>query len=166
MLSVAFKGILFLIVMFICISNNGAIIRNGFVLGNMHIAFVFALAIITSCKYNVIKYYLESKKKNKYIYAIIATLLFFALINIAPIFLTEGNSINNWLLSDYNKYQDDIQIRDFMFLPIYYNSLNILLMTICETVFSLILIWVAYVREEKQMRRNSLHIRKIFKECI
>ena len=166
MLSVIFKGIIFLVLMLIFFSNNVSIIRLGNAYSNMHIAFALFLAIIASCKYNALKYYLESKTKHKYAFCIAIIILFFIAFNLFYAFLPQDYEIHNWLLSEYNHNMVDAQTRDFTYLPIYYNSLNILSMTSFEMIFSLLLIAVAYIREKAKIGEMSYFLERTLKSVF
>lgn len=147
-IALVIKAITLCTILLLCFNTYNSMIFNGYALSNMHIAFTLCFAIITSYKYYVLKSCIESKSKNKFLKTAIFLIFFFIIINAIYIIVPKKVEVNNWM--ENIKRGQETKLKDFAFLPYYFNSLNILKMTTIETIFSLILIYLAYIREKKK----------------
>lgn len=164
MIRICFKLIILLILMFFFFANGASVITNGYVLSNMHIVFVLMFSIIVSCKYDVLRFFIEKKEKNKYFWCMIFIILFFAIINLYFIFMPQRYDINNWFYTYYNSDFSESEMLDFMFLPEFYDSINIFKMTLLESIFSSIFVYIAYLREKKEIGKTAYILDRILKK--
>lgn len=144
--------------------NNSIIFYNGYALSNLHIAFIIILALLTSFKYNILKVKIESKDKNKFLKCAIIIIAMFTIINAIYFIIPKYYEINNWFLTNYESV--DKSLIDLIFIPKYYKSLNIFKMTFLETIFSLVLVYIAYLRENKTNGYITYILEKILKKSF
>lgn len=164
MIRICFKLIILLILMFFFFANGAGVITNGYVLSNMHIVFVLMFSIIISCKYDVLRTFIEKKRNNKYFWCMIFIILFFAIINLYFIFMPQRYDISNWFYTYYNSDFSSSEMLDFMFLPEFYDSINIFKMTLLESIFSSIFVYIAYLREKKETGKTAYILDRILKK--
>ena len=72
--------------------------------------------------------------------------------------------INDFLIIDDELHK--LRLMDFIFLPKYYEDINILKMTCLETIFSLILVYIAYLRETKTQGNIKYILEKSLKKVF
>lgn len=160
-ITLVIKAIILCIILLLCFNVDNSIIFNGYALSNMHIAFILCFAIITSYKYYIFKLCIENRSKNKFLKTAIFLIIFFIIINVIYIIVPKNIEVNNWM-ENLSRGQE-IKLRDFTFLPYYFNTINILKMTAIETIFSLILVYIAYIREKKKAGYFSYILDRILK---
>lgn len=122
---------------------------------NIHIAFICLLAIVMCFKYDIIKIIFETCKKYKLIFSMIVIIVVFALINLLYIIPLDFEP-KNWLDMAYNgETHLAKEIDHFIFLPEFIDTLNIFNMTLIESIFSIIYVIIAKVRESINENVNT-----------
>ncbi len=144
--------------------SSSTLIYSGYSLSKLHIVFVAIFSIIISVKYCILGKIVEGKGKKKFISCIILILGIVIAVNLVYKLVPNYISLNNWYVSEYKGA--DNQFVDFMFLPKYYDSLNVLYMTLFETVFSLALIGISYFREKLQTGNIAYILERIQKRLF
>lgn len=160
-LTIVFKVIVLLIAIIVCLDFNNSIIFTKNALSKMHIAFIFLFVIIITFKYDLIKNKIESKSKFKYAFCVAYIILFFTVINAIYSFLPNFLNIQNWYLTEYTNSEE--MFLDFIFLPKYYNTLNVKKITIYESIFSIGFILLSYLKEKIQCGKTAYIIEQILK---
>ena len=137
-----------LVLLNVCFNVEKSIIfKDSYILSNLNIAFIIFFTLITSFKYNILKENIENENKNKFLKCTIIVIISFIIINAIYIIVPKCYEINDFLIIDDELHK--LRLMDFIFLPKYYEDINILKMTCLETIFSLILVYIAYLRETK-----------------
>ena len=150
------KLILFIIFYLIVFVFTNKTINYGYIYSSMFIAFSCFMTLVTCLKYDVIKLIFEKEKKNKLIYSCIVIFIFFLFINLIYFIVPQFCDIQDWADLIYNEV-DNIQ-ENFLalfFLPVWYDDIDIAKMTLIETVFSIIFIIVAQIRENLEKEANQ-----------
>lgn len=138
--------IVFFIFNMVCFGDDSLILSLGHVLSNTYIAFCFLFALATTIKYIGIRECIESKRRHKYIFSLLITILFFILISGIYNIVPNHYELGNWFEVYYES--ETKELIDFVFLPEFHEALNITNMLILDAIFSLILISLAYIREK------------------
>lgn len=162
------KCVLYIFLLMICLNNSDTLFFTGYMLSRIHIIFTAFFALITSCKYTILKKVLEENNKHKFMYAILIVVSFFIVINSIYIIVPKSCEINDWYINSIDeKYSCvDEQLADFVFLPQYHDSINILKMTTFETIFSLGLVAIAFIREKTKKGNIAYILERILKVCF
>lgn len=148
--------ILFIIFyLFVFVFTNKTI-NYSYIYSNMFVAFSCFMTLVTCLKYDVIKLIFEKAKKNKLIYSCIVIFIFFLFINFIYFIVPQFCDIQDWADLLYNEV-DNIQenFLALVFLPVWYDDIDIAKMTLIETVFSIIFITVAQIRENLEKEANQ-----------
>ena len=124
---------------------------------NVFILFTSFIALIICFKYDVIKYIFEKVKKHKFIFSLIAIIVFFAIINLIYYYVPQFFEIQNLNYLDYIEEDDGLEIaKSFVFLPEWFDAdLNVFTMTLFESIFSFVFIIIAQAREKLEQKANQ-----------
>ena len=160
-LTIFFKTIVLIMATIVCLDFSDSIIFTSNTLSRMHIVFIFLFTIIITLKYDLIKDKIEIKSKFKYAFCVAYIILFFTVINAIYSFLPNILNTQNWYLTEYNNSEE--MVLDFIFLPKYYNTLNIMKITIYESIFSIVFILLSYIKEKIQCGKIAYVIEQILK---
>ena len=145
--------IIFYIFVFVCTNET---INNGYIYSSMFIAFSCFIALVTCFKYDIIKLIFEKAKKYKLIYSSIVIFMFFLVINLIYSIVPQFCNIHDWADLIYNEVdntQDNFLA--LVFLPVWYDDIDISKMTLIEAVFSIIFVIIAHLRENFEKIANQ-----------
>ena len=130
------KLILFIIFYIFVFVFTNETINNGYIYSSMFIAFSCFIALVTCFKYDIIKLIFEKAKKYKLIYSSIVIFMFFLVINLIYSIVPQFCNIHDWADLIYNEVdntQDNFLA--LVFLPVWYDDIDISKMTLIEAVF-------------------------------
>ena len=135
--------LLFLVVIFY---GKAAWLDTGFALSKMHIIYVLLFSIIMSFQYDILKHYIESKQKRKFLKCMLCILGILVLINVFYQVYPKYHLIHNWYETSYMSIKESIL--DFAFLPRFFDSLSLAKMMVLEFLLSSVFVYIAYLREK------------------
>lgn len=119
----------------------------------VYIIFTSFLALLICFKYDALKYIFEKTKKRKFLYSTIVIISFFVLINLIYYFGPKNYVIDDWYDLYYSQSKNAEKVLlSFIFIPEYYGDINILKMTLLESIFSFAFIIIAQLREKMEKK--------------
>ena len=145
--------IIFYVAIFVFTSET---METAYWFSSMFIAFSCFLALVTCFKYDAIKTVLEKAKKHKYIYAIGIVIAFAILINLIYYIVPQYCEIEDWQYLVYMGSENEKdKLLAFIFMPYFYDELNILKITLAEGIFSFAFIALAKIREKLEEKAKQ-----------
>ena len=150
------KLILFIIFYIFVFVFTNETINNGYIYSNMFIAFSCFITLVTCFKYDMIKLIFEKARKNKLIYSSIVIFIFFLFINLVYYFVPQFCDIQDWANLIFNEVENiQENFLALVFLPVWYDDIDIAKMTLIESVFSIIFVILAQIRENFEREANQ-----------
>ena len=158
--SMLLKLISFFIFNKLFLGEHGLLLTRGYHYSNIILGFIFTFTIITSIKYCILRYSFESKSKHKSFYSIAIIIVFFIVLNGIYTLVPNYYQVKDW-------YETQ-SLADFILLPKYYNILgiNILKMTIYESIFSLVLVIFESIRSKTKIGKVGYVLERLLKFCF
>ena len=150
------KLILFIIFYISVFVFTNETINNGYIYSNMFIAFSCFITLLTCFKYDMIKLIFEKARKYKLIHSSIVIFIFFLFINLIYFIIPQFCDIQDWAHLIFDKVHNiPKNFLALVFLPVWYDDINIAKMTLIESVFSIIFVILAQIRENFEKEANQ-----------